>query len=249
MAWVETSSLSFVARHESAHADVALALLERLEEFRSRLDGRFDQTPGDVAVVIHPSPGHLSLSQPWLPLARMATAPAARRYLAGWFSSGEIHVLAPAVLDQRASGSPGSREALELSPLHEYAHLVVGANNPRLPPPFTPGSFARYLRSAWQCEGAATFFSGQLPHLRAAIVRRLREGRIPDFPPSARDAQLLGGTVYSLLEHGAGPEACVDLASHVEPRGGREALERAYMRSLDEVERDWREYLDSFTAG
>src|ERR671928_195607 len=85
------------------------------------------------------------------------------------------------------------REALALSPLHEYAHLVIGANNASFPPPFTTRTFSRYVRWAWLCEGAATHFSGQGRHLRAAIARRLREGARPAFPPAVRDATLLGG--------------------------------------------------------
>ena len=171
MAWVETDSLSFSARHESEDADAAVAILERLEELRTRLDAVFESTPGEVSVVIHSRPWALALAHPWLPVARLLAAPAARRYMAGWFSTDEIHVLAPAALAERASRVEGSREALMLSPLHEYAHLVVGANNDELPPPFTTRTFARYVRWAWLCEGAATHFSGQGRHLRAAIAR------------------------------------------------------------------------------
>ena len=95
MAWVETDSLSFSARHESEDADAAVAILERLEDFRARLDGLFETTPGEVSVVMHSRPAALALAHPWLPLARMLAAPAARRYMAGWFSKGEIHVSLP----------------------------------------------------------------------------------------------------------------------------------------------------------
>jgi hypothetical protein len=176
-------------------------------------------------------------------------APASRRYFAGWFSAREIHVLAPPALERRASGVEGSREALLLTPQHEYAHLVVGANNPDLPPPFTPASFRRYVRWAWLCEGAAAHFAGQTPHLRAAIVRRLREGGRPDFPPPARDAQLLGGTVFALLEEEAGAGAAVALAASLDADGPRRAIEDAFGRPLPQVQRDWRDYLDSLRAG
>ena len=146
MAWVETLSPSFAARHDSNAADDAARVLDELEAFRERLGGLFDRTPGDVAVVIHPHPVMLALAHPWLPLARLVAAPASRRYFAGWFSSREIHVLSRAALERRASGVEGSREALLLAPQHEYAHLVVGANNPDLPPPFGPRSFRRYMR-------------------------------------------------------------------------------------------------------
>jgi hypothetical protein len=136
-----------------------------------------------------------------------------------------------------------------LSPLHEYAHLVIGENNPALPPPFNPGSFRRYLRWAWLCEGAATQLAGQTPFLRAAVARRLHEGDKPAFPPSARDAPLLGGTVLDMLEEESGPDAVASVArSRV---GGEPAvlLERAFERPLSEIERDWRARLSSAGAG
>jgi hypothetical protein len=243
--WVETPSASFTVRHDARDADEAVALLDRLELFRSALDRRFFRTPGDVAIVMHPRPFDLSLAQPWLPLARRATAPAARRYLAGWFNTNEIHVLSPRALEKRASPLPESVEALRLAPMHEYVHLVVGANNPQLPPPFSPRSFARYLRWAWLCEGAATHFSGQAPLLRPAIVRRMREGRPPSFPPGARDAQLLGGTIFGLVEEAYGPAATVELVSRLDAGGAKATIERIFARSAREVEPDWRDYLRS----
>ena len=248
MPWVETDSLSFSARHELEDADAAVATLDRLEGYRSELDALFGTTPGDVAVVMHAHPAALALAHPWLPLARALAAPAGRRYMAGWFAQDEIHVLSPAVLATRASRVAGSREALMLSPLHEYTHLVLAANNPLLPPPFSVRSFSRYVRWAWLCEGAAVHFSGQGRHLRAAIARRLREGGRPAFPPGPRDATLLGGTVLALLASGAGQRACVELVKQLDPRGAAHALESAFARPLAEVERDWRDYLDGFRA-
>jgi hypothetical protein len=246
--WVESHSLSFSARHEESQTEEAQAMLDRLEAFRTGLEGRFERTPYEIAVVIHPRPMMLALAHPWLPLARRVAAPASRRYFAGWFSEHEIHVLATPALAKRASNTEGSLEALMLTPEHEYSHLVVGANNPDLPPPFTLDSFRRYVRWAWLCEGAATHFSGQTPHLRAAIVRRLREGGRPDFPPAASDAQLLGGTVYALLEQEAGRRATVKLAASRDEHGARRALAEAFGRPLPDVERDWRDYLDSLRA-
>lgn len=248
MPWVESHSPSFSARHEERDADAAADMLAGLERLRIRLDERFETTPGEVAVVMHPTPGALSLAHPWLPLARMASAPAGRRYMAGWFARGEIHVLSPDALEARASSVPGSREALLLTPRHEYAHLVVGANNSAFPPPFTPRTFSRYLRWAWLCEGAATHLSGQTEHLRPAIARRLREGGRPEFPPAARDAVLLGGTVFALLEDEAGIDACAELAARPPEEGGGAAIESAFGRSVANVEREWRARLDELRA-
>ena len=246
MTWVESQSLSFTARHEDTQAEEAAGVLDALESFRERLEGVFDRTPYEVAVVLHPRPLMLALAQPWLQLASLIAAPASRRYFAGWFSSTEIHVLAPPALERRASGVEGSREALLLTPQHGYAHVVLGANNPDLPPPFTVGSFRRYVRWAWLCEGAATWLSGQTPHLRAAIVRRLREGGRPAFPPAPRDAMLLGGTVFTLLEREHGARAAAGLATSDLERGPRSVLVDAFGRQLAGVEADWRELLASF---
>ena len=233
MAWVESHSLSFSARYDSDHTEEAAAVLAALEVLRDELGGLYEQIPDEVAVVLHPRPAALALAHPWLPLARRAAAPAARRYYAGWFSEFDIHVLAPPALEKRASGVPGSREALLLSPQHEYAHLVVGANNPYLPPPFSLSTFRRYVRWAWLCEGAAVWLSGQTPYLRPAIVRRLREDARPEFPPSARDAMLLGGTIFSMLEREAGPGAAAALAtSPLEESGARGVIAEAFDRQV-----------------
>jgi hypothetical protein len=246
--WVESHSLSFAARHEAEDADAAAHVLDALDDFRERLSGLFDRTPYDIAVVIHPRPLMLALAHPWLPLARMVAAPASRRYFAGWFSAREIHVLAAQALERRASSVPGSREALLLSPQHEYAHLALGANNPELPPPFTVAAFRRYVRWAWLCEGATTRLSGQTEHLRGAIVRRLHEGGRPAFPPAARDAPLLAGTLFSMLERERGVETVAELArSRLDARPPA-LIGRAFNRPAAAVERDWRDYLESLRA-
>jgi hypothetical protein len=248
VAWVESQSPSFTARHDSSQIEEAAGVLAALEVLRKRLGALFEQVPGELAVVLHPRTAALAAAQPWLPLARRAAAPASRRYYAGWFGEREIHVLSPPALERRASQVPGSREALLLSPQHEYSHVVVGANNPELPPPFSVAAFRRYVRWAWLCEGAAAWLSGQVPHLRAAIVRRLREGGRPAFPPDARDAMLLGGTLFDLLEREHGARAAAGLALGRLDRGPRSVLVEAFGRQLASVERDWRASLDSLTA-
>ena len=123
---------------------------------------------------------------------------------------------------------------------------MIGANNPDLPPPFSPAAFRSYVRWAWLCEGGAVWLSGQTPYLRPAIMRRLREGGRPDFPPSARDAMLLGGTIFSMLEREGGPAAAVELAmSPLDDRGARSVLVDVFGRPLASVERAWRAELDS----
>jgi hypothetical protein len=248
VSWVESHSPAFSARHDSSQAREAAGVLDSLEVFRAELQGLFARVPAEIAVVLHPRSAALTLAHPWLPLARRVSAPAGRRYFAGWFSETDIHVLSPPALLGRASKVEGSREALLLTPLHEYAHVVIGANSPDLPPPFSLAAFRRYVRWAWLCEGAATWLSGQTPHLRAAIVRRLREGSRPEFPPAPADAMLLGGTIFDLLEREAGTPAAAALATSRLERGARSLLVDLFGRQLAAVERDWRAELDSLSA-
>src|SRR5919198_2445410 len=104
MAWVETESLSLTARHDTADEAAAQRTLDALEDLRLRLEDRFDDAPGGITVVIHPNPGWLAAAHPFLPAARLAAAPAGRRYLAGWAMATELHVLNDHYLDRRAAG-------------------------------------------------------------------------------------------------------------------------------------------------
>ena len=215
MPWVETTSPHFAARHELVDDDDVAGVLELLEGTRERLADAFATIPGEIEVVVHGSDAALAAAQPYLPVLRRMVAPAARRYLVGWFGAGSIHVLAPRVLIAHASNVAGSREMNLLAPAALYAQLVVGVNNQRLPPPFGPVRFARYVRWAWLQAGAAQWFSGQTAYARPAIARRLREGPEPDFPPGVRDAHLLGGTRLrpARPRGGRGRRACTSPAT------------------------------------
>lgn len=249
MPWVETTSPHFAARHELVDDEDVAGLLELLEGTRERLTTAFATIPGDVEVVVHGSDTALAAAQPYLPILRRMVAPAARRYLVGWFGSDSIHVLAPRVLVAHASNVPGSREMNLLAPAALYAQLVVGHNNPRLPPPFGPARFARYVRWAWLQAGAAQWFSGQTAYARPAIARRLREGRDPDFPPGVRDAPLLGGSVFDLLAREEGEAACAHLACDLPSGGADEALRRAFQaQPLRHTESAWRAHLARLAA-
>lgn len=242
MAWVETESLSFVARHEDGDEDCAQEVLDRLEEMRLRLEERFEHVPGGVTVIVHPAPAWLTAAHPFLPAARWAAAPAARRYLAGWAMATELHVLNDHYLDKRAAGED-SRRALRGTAERLYAQIVLSENNERLPPPWGPRRFGRYLRWAWLIEGAAQYFTGQVPLFRAAVVRRLREGGSPSFPPSARDAIILGGTIFELLDREVGGKACELIVSRLRKDGARGNLELAFDAPFEAIEHEWRHYL------
>jgi hypothetical protein len=242
MAWIETESLSFIARHESSDEDVAQRTLDRLEDLRLRLEDRFEHAPAGITAIVHPTPAWLSAAHPFLPAARWAAAPAGRRYLAGWAMATELHILNDEYADRRAAGED-SRRALRGTAERLYVQIVLGANNQRLPPPWGPRRFARYLRWAWLVEGAAQYFAGQVPLFRAAVIRRMREGAPPSFPPTARDAIILGGTVFDLLERQVGADACELLVSRLRKDGARGNLELAFDARLGEIERAWRRHL------
>jgi hypothetical protein len=136
-----------------------------------------------------------------------------------------------------------------LTPAALYAQLVVAANNHALPPPFRPASFARYVRWAWLAAGAAQYFSGQTAYVRPAVARRLHEGRAPSFPPGVRDAQLLGGTIFDLVEREHGIVAAVSLACAPLRKGARQALLEAFDgRAIVHSEGAWRAHLARLAA-
>ena len=242
MAWVETESLSFLARHESDDLECAQRTLDALEEMRLRLEDRFEAEPGEITVIIHPAPAWLSAAHPFLPAARLAAAPAGRRYLAGWAMGTELHVLSDRHLERRAAGED-SLAALRGTAPRLFAQVVLGINNERLPPPWGMRGFARYLRWAWLIEGGAQYFAGQVPLFRAAVNTRMRRGRAPAFPPSARDAIILGGTVFDLLERERGRDSCRILASRLHREGAAGNLELAFDAPMREINALWRRYL------
>jgi hypothetical protein len=82
-----------------------------------------------------------------------------------------------------------------------------------------------------------------VPLFRAAVIRRMREGAPPSFPPTARDAIILGGTVFDLLERQVGAGACELLVSRLRKDGARGNLELAFDAPLGEIERAWRRHL------
>ena len=106
----------------------------------------------------------------------------------------------------------------------------------------------RELRWAWLIEGAGRWYSGQSEHARTAIVRRLREGPRPAFPPSIRDAPVLGATVLDLLAAQRGERAVARLATRLHPQGPKAGLEAAFGRRLVHAEGDWRSHLSRIAA-
>jgi len=241
--WVETESLSFTARHDDADTAFAQWALDALEDLRLRLEDGFEVVPAGITIVIHDNPAWLSAAHPLLPPVRWSAAPAGRRYLAGWPMKTEIHVLNEEWIERRAAGEDSLR-ALRGTAARLYVQLVLAANNEQLPPMWTPRRFGRYLRWAWLIEGGSQYFANQASLFRAAGITRLREGEPPRFPPSSRDAIILGGTIFELLDRYRGPEACALLVSRLRKDGARGNLELAFEARMREIEAAWRRQLD-----
>jgi hypothetical protein len=146
-------------------------------------------------------------------------------------------------MERRAGGEDSSR-ALRGTAERMFCFLVLAANNDKLPPMWTPRRFLTYLRWAWLIEGAAQYFSGQISLFRPAVINRLREGDRPRFPPSRRDAVILGGTVFDLLDRHAGPRACSILASRLNREGSQGNLELAFEANMHEIEQAWRQHVN-----
>jgi hypothetical protein len=219
-------------------------VLHSLELARRDLAEYFPIDLAGLTAVLHSNTASLWMARPLLPAAWIGTAPASRRYLAGWAGASELHLLAPAALNARGSNVPGSREMLELTPAALYARRVIADSNHDLPRRLGPRRLATELRWAWLLEGSARWFAGQTEYARPAIARRLREGSAPSFPPGIRDALLLGGTVIDLLAREQGDETAARFASRLHPGGARAALSKAFdNRPFHHTEGAWRTHL------
>ena len=225
MPWSESSSAHFEARHEASDERGAAGVLELLESTRRvarprlsadprggrRRDARRDALRSRSRRRCCRSPG------PRATRPRGATSPAGAR-------AARCTCSPRAALERRASAVPDSRDMLMLTPAALYAQLVVATNNRRLPPPLRPRT----------CAGRGS--CGARPRTsrarRCSRVRRSRGAcartRAPRFPPTLRDAALLGGTIFDLLERERGAAAAVSLA-FTRPEGSpARALEHAF---------------------
>ena len=220
LSWVETASLSFLARHESRDAEPAAEGARRSRDLprgaRGPVRDRARRGGGDHApasahaqprgAVGPPRPARLrSGGQALLRrLLRTGRDPRARPCrpgaprLGGAGVAGGSAALAPPRVRACGAGRQQPLAAAALLPLD-------------LPPLRGDGLAVRGRRDLLRWPGA--------PHARRDRPSPSR-GRRPRFPPASRDAWVLGGTVFSLLEHERGPEACVELAADLGRPGG-----------------------------
>lgn len=212
-----------------------------MERLRERLTPLFPRPVDGLTVVMHDNPASLAASSPMLSAMWALTEPTSRRHLNGWAGRHELHVLTPAALR--------AREAPAAAPLTLYARRLIVESNHDLHRALAPARLVVAVRWAWLLEGASRHFSGESRLARPAVVRRLREGRQPSFPPSVRDAPLLAGTVIDLLAAEEGEQAVVELATRLHSGGARGALAKAFGgRPLVHTEGNWRSYLSRLAS-
>jgi hypothetical protein len=242
--WVETSSQHFDARHELTDELGAQAVLELLEGTREQLSSVFTTTPDRVSVVLHATPTALALTAPPVAALWLCATGATRRYIVGWAVPRKLHLLAPSALEHRSARVKDSHDMLMLAPASLYAQLVIADSNPGLAPSLRPLGLRERLRWSWLIWGAAQHFSGQSAFARAAIAYSLHEQPMPKFPPTARAAPLLAGSVFDLLERERGTAAAVELALTPPIGTSSEVLEHAFAgRSFAATKGAWRAHL------
>ena len=244
MTWIETDSLSFTARHDDADLACAHRVLDALEELRLRLEDRFDQVPGNVTVILHDNPAWLSAWR--TPCCPRCAGPRRRRRGAIWRVGRWPERSTPSTTPGWNGARPERTRCgpCEAPPSGCTRRSCWRPTTRRCRRCGRPRRFLTYLRWAWLMEGAAQYFAGQTSFYRAAVITRLREGDRPAFPPSRRDALILGGTVFDLLDRHAGPDACVRMASRLHRQGPRGNLELAFEARMRDIEGAWRSHLD-----
>ena len=207
MAWVETESLSFTARHESDDEAYAQRTLDRLEDLRLRLEERFDEAPGRGDRDRPPLAGLAQRRAP-VPARRPACRGAGRTPLPRRLGDGRR-----SFTSSTTSTPTAARPAR--TPCRRCAGPRSASTRRSWSPPTTRGCHRRGARAVRPLPALGVADRGRRPVLRrstglfrAAANTRMRKGGPPSFPPSARDAIILGGTVFELLERERGPDAC-----------------------------------------
>jgi len=244
VAWVESGSGAFRARHDSADARDARRVLESLELTQERLSGLFPRSPEDVTVILHGGVAALSLTNPVLPMEWLLTAPAARRYVGGWAGRREIHVLAPNALRARASNVPGSREMLALTAASLLRPTGDPGEQPRAPsrdvsdpraPRAALGVAARWRRPlvlgpdrACAASDRPATAGGQNAALPPRPARRSPARRYRDRPAGFRGRRAGGGAA----RHPSSPPGS--------PRGDHQGIRRSAVRAHRKA---WRSHL------
>jgi hypothetical protein len=249
MAWVESHSPSFACRHSEGCTEDVARLLAGLEDLRLRLRRPFPRPVDGLTFILHDGPRSLVAANPWLAAVWRRTDVASRPLLTGWVSTREVHLLSPPALLERAEGNPALAAVLAHAAATLYTRRVIVEANHDLHRAHAPARTLVSLRWAWLLEGASRWFSGETAAARPSIVARLRAGAQPAFPPAARDAPLLAGTVIDLLVREEGESAAVELAGRLHPGGAEAALTRAFGgRPLVHTEGAWRSYLSRLAS-
>ena len=245
MTWVESQLGGFRARHDEDDARDARRVLQSLAVTELRMSELFPRPVDELTVILHSGVVSLTLAHPMLPLVWLTTAPAARRYVAGWAGRDELHVLSPKVLRGRASNVTGSREMLALSAAALYARRLVIENNRELAHVFGPLRSRRAAAMGVADRGRGALVLG--PD-RPRAARRSRggcaKGAGPSFPPATVTAPCSAGPCSTCSRPSAA--SVPRRSSHPTsiPGGPRAALIAAFGgRAIEHTEGAWRAHL------
>lgn len=250
MPWTESASPSFACRHSSAIAPDAARVLALLERTRERLREALPKLEHEPAIILHDSPHALLLANPLMAARWGLAARPARRYIAGWTRPGEVHVLSPAALRERASRVTGSFEMLALAPATLYVRSVIVETNRDLMNARGPAALWKEHRWAWLLEGASRWFSGESGYSKLVVANYLHSSGRQHFPPSPREAPLLAPSLAELLAEMEGDRGLVRLVSRLHSGGPDAALQAAFAGlSLAGIENEWRDRLRRLAQG
>ena len=185
MAWTRPSrsaSSPATSRRTTARAQ---RTLDALEDMRLQPRGALRRRAGRDHRRRPPHPGLARRRAP-VPARRAARRRSGRTALPRRLGDGRR---APRA-QRRVPRPPRRRRGLARRPARDRrAPLRADRARPRttrLPPPWGPRKFARYVRWAWLIEGGAQYFAGQTQHFRAAVNTRMRQGeraRVPALGP------------------------------------------------------------------
>ena len=250
MAWVDTASETFLARHDERDADDAAARARAARVRAHAAGGALRDAArgarGRAALLVRAARRRAALGPARAPADRARSAALRRRLGRAARAARALPAAARAPgLERR--GLAGDADARALGAAR--APLCGGRATRRCRRRCRRARLARWSRWAWLVEGAAQWLAGQTRHVRPAIARRLKEGSAPAFPPSRADALLLGGSIFDLLAREEGDRACVTLARGPHPDGPLRALEIAFPRSLRHTESAWRSHLARLAEG
>ena len=250
MAWVESHSPSFSARYDSDHTEEAAVGAGGARGAARRARRPLRARPRRDGGRAPPAPDR-ARARPPLAAARPARGRPRRPALLRRLVRRVRHPRARPCARSRSAprACPARARPCCSRPQHEYAHLVVGANNPYLPAALLDRHLPPLRALGLAVRGRRHLAVGP----GAPAARRDRaapaRGRPAGLPARARATRCCSAARSSpCSSRSTAPAAAAALATSDLERGPRSVLVDAFGRQLAGVERDWRELLDALRA-